>query len=111
MGIFDRLSHLMPHSVTFRPYDRAASTEGDPVYDEGAAFTMTPAQVVDGPVKVVSDAGDMVVGAGQVIVGPSPALAEPFPELVLPGDRVVRVIRVDKYPDASGLAVQRVVYG
>lgn len=110
MGIFDRLSHLMPHAVTFRPYVKASSTEGDPVYDAGAAFTMEPAQVVDGPVKTLSDAGDVLVGSGQVIVGPAPEL-DGTEQLVLPDGREVRVLRVDKYPDASGLAVQRVVYG
>jgi hypothetical protein len=110
MGIFAKLAHRMPHTVSFRPYDREASADGTYVYDESAEFQMTPAQIVEGDAKSIGDAGDVAIPTGQVIVGPTVVVDETM-QMVLPGDVAVRITHVERIPDENGLAVQVVHYG
>lgn len=106
MSIFSDLSDLMPHSITVRP--RTGENRGSPTY--GDAVTYDPCQVFEGPIRYRNDDGDTVIADGAVIVAASPEV--PADGLVtLPSGRRAPIRKVERYPDESGQAFQRILIG
>lgn len=107
MTFFDEFADMMPHSITITP--RTGEDHGEPVFG-GSPITYAPCQVLEGPVRYRNDEGDTIIGNGQAIVAGTPDCPADG-KASLPGGRIAPIVHVERYPDETGVVVQRIVFG